>query len=160
MQRLLIAAAVIFLIDRLSKGLVVRTVRTAGVDRVLAAQHQVTHPRQIYLHSFWASVPPRGADDGMGIRGAAAIQVSTPTVTLPSGSTGSRVTIHFQAMVHMQPRAGSVEVPAFVHGEIQAALDVDQVTSTAEDILTIDLSGDDVELTFIPASSASPAGRR
>lgn len=120
-----------------------------GIDLVLAAQHQEGR----YLHSDRFRVPPADTDDGSGIRGIAAVQTSTPTITLPSDGD-SRVSAHYQLMVHMKPFASSVEIAEFVHGELRVSVDAQRVVSDMGEHIRIDLEADDVDVIFTPDSDA------
>jgi hypothetical protein len=135
---------------------VVAEVSVSAVNRILAAQHQVTTPREIYLHSFQTNIPPGGSADDTGVRGIAEVQVSTPTITLPATGSSSRVSIHFQVMARMRPYPESVDVPEFIHGEIRVTVDVAQILSDTENVIAINLSAADVEVSFVPNSEAPP----
>lgn len=84
-----------------------------------------------------------------GVRGYLEVQVSTPTITLPSNSA-SRVTIHYTVMIHYLADAGTPVLPEFLHGEIQATVDVAQVAWQSGHVLDIDFTAHDIDVTFNP----------
>jgi peroxiredoxin len=90
-----------------------------------------------------------------GVRGFVEVQVSTPTITLPVDST-SRVTIHYNVMVHFVADAGTPALPEFLHGEVQATVDVDQVAWQSGNVLEIDFTADDIDVTFNPVWTDPP----
>ena len=83
-----------------------------AVNRALAAQHQTETPEVNYWHSFRTYIPPTA--EPAGSLGTAGIQVSSPTITLPEDENASKVTVHFQTMIHFIPNrwgAGRTVLP-------------------------------------------------
>jgi peroxiredoxin len=131
---------------------VVAEISVDAVNRILAAQHQ----NGVFLHSFWASIPLGGVDDGTGLRGIAEVQVSTPSITILTTGFGPRITIHFDVMVHFKPAPGSASLPEYIHGEIRATIDIGQGISSTEDLIEIDFNSTNVDITFWPAAGSLP----
>jgi len=144
-----------------------------GVNRALATLHQA----ESFLHSFSlriddiAPLPvsrpstpvdrpfsggiPQGGDF-TGVRGFADIQVSTPTITLPGDQNGSQVTIHYQVMVHFMADPTSTPMPEFLHGELQATVDIAQVTSQVGNVVEIDFTKGGFTVNFLPFFANPP----
>lgn len=104
------------------------------------------------------AVPQAGGGNGnfTGIYGFAEIQVSTPTITLPQDPNASRVTIHYQIMAHFIAVPPSTPMPEFLHGELQATVDVVQVTSQMGNVVEIDFTKGDFTVNFIPFFADPP----
>src|SRR6266446_50867 len=94
--------------------------------------------------------------DFTGIRGFAEIQDSTPTITLPGDQNGSQVTIHYQIMVHFIAEPQSTPMPEFLHGELQATVDVAQVTSQVGNVFEIDFTRGDFTVNLTPFFADPP----
>lgn len=97
-----------------------------------------------------------GGGDFTGIYGFAEIQVSTPTITLPQDPNASRVTIHYQIMAHFVAEPQSTPMPEFLHGELQATVNVAQVTSQVGNVVEIDFTKGDFTVNFIPFFADPP----
>jgi peroxiredoxin len=144
---------------------VVLVLALPAANRILAAQHRVQTPEQIYLHSFAtrvdevAEAPPKprpiGREGGPRpgrtvVRGFAEVQVSTPTLTIPADLEGSRVTAHFGIHARFVADPASTPMPEFMHGELRLTAAVDQIPVESGDLFDVSLTGPDVELSFIP----------
>lgn len=93
-----------------------------------------------------------------GVRGRAQVQVSTPRVSFPDGST-SKVTATFQVRARFLPDAGSAPFPERVHGELRATFLLAVTTAQGGGtLLELTPSDDDGEIVFAPAkgSGTSP----
>lgn len=107
------------------------------------------------------------------VRGTARVQVSTPTLSVPSGST-SEVEVRAHVRAHYTPDPGTTDLPQPIHGEIRATFelrvelpivvgDLEPVETLAETArlralgwllrrrLVIQPSAQDNKINFIPA---------
>jgi peroxiredoxin len=84
------------------------------------------------------------------VRGMAKVQVSSVTISIPEGSS-SEVTLHARIRAHYYPDPGTTDLPAPVHGDLQATLDVRVVQSPLGRQLVIQPSSDDAKIQFIAA---------
>jgi peroxiredoxin len=57
------------------------------------------------------------------VRGLTNLQVASPTITVPEGSS-SEVTVNAGIRAHYYPDSGTLDLPAPVHGEVEAAFEV------------------------------------
>lgn len=60
------------------------------------------------------------------VRGKVRVQISSPALSLPTGST-SDVTVHAHVRGHFTPDPGTTDMPQPVHGEVQATFEVRNV---------------------------------
>ena len=95
-------------------------------------------------------------DEFTGVRGFAEIQVSTPTITLPQSADTSEVTVHYTVIVHFIADPATPAMPEFLHGELQATVDVDRVASQVGNVLEIDFTREDIAVNFIPFFAEPP----
>lgn len=84
------------------------------------------------------------------VRGTAEIQLASPTLSLPSGSS-SEVTVHVYIRARYFPDAGTDSMPEPVHGEVQATFEVRQVISQSGRQLVIQPSSQDSKIQFVTA---------
>lgn len=97
------------------------------------------------------------------VRGTVKVQLASPTLSLPSGST-SQITAHVSIRAHYYPDAGTDSMPEPVHGEVQATFEVrQQTTSQFGRRLIVQPSSQDSEIQFVTAPgtglSAADVGR-
>jgi peroxiredoxin len=85
------------------------------------------------------------------VRGTARVQLGSPTLSFPSGSS-SEVTVHVFIRAHYAPDAGTDPLPEPVHGEVRATFEVRQVGSPSGRRLVIRPSAQDSKIQFIAAS--------
>src|SRR5262249_38092982 len=92
------------------------------------------------------------------VRGTLRLQLASPTLSLPSGST-SEVTVHTGIRAHYSPDPDTDAMPEPVHGEVQAMFEVRQSTSAADKRLLIQPSSQDSKIQFVaaPGSGLSAA---
>jgi peroxiredoxin len=97
-----------------------------------------------------------------GVRGTAAIQVSTPTLKLPSDPMATHVTLHYEIMAHMATEPGSALIPEFIHGGIDVTVDAAQIAWQSGNsldvdfsVLNLDFQSPDVTISFTPAPQPS-----
>jgi len=83
------------------------------------------------------------------VRGKVQVQVSTPAISLPTGST-SEVTVHAQVRAHFTPDPGTTDLPQPVHGEVQATFEARSVQTGSGRRLVIRPSAQDSKIVFIP----------
>jgi len=57
------------------------------------------------------------------VRGLAKLQASTPTITVPQGSS-SEITVHAGIRAQYYPDSGTADLPAPIHGDVHAAFEV------------------------------------
>ena len=87
------------------------------------------------------------------VRGTARVQVSTPTITLPQGST-SEVNARVQVRAHYTPDPGTLVLPDPVHGEVRATFSVHPkalVRYFGKPMLEVAPTADDSRIQFVPA---------
>jgi peroxiredoxin len=82
-------------------------------------------------------------------RGWADVQLSTPTVSLPPGST-SEVTVHVDVRGYHTPDPGAAALPEPIHGEVQATYTVEPKTVGGRRVLRVRVSSDDNQILFLP----------
>jgi hypothetical protein len=90
------------------------------------------------------------------VRGTAKVQASTPTITLPQGST-SEVTVHCQIRARYRPDPGTAALPEPIHGEVQATFFVEYNPwgSNGNSVLDVKVTADDAKILFVPAPGTS-----
>ena len=84
------------------------------------------------------------------VRGIAKVQVSSLTITVPEGSS-TEVTLHARVRAHYYPDTGTTDLPAPVHGDLNATLDVRVVQNPLGRQLVIRPSSDDSKIQFVAA---------
>src|SRR3954469_13505341 len=84
------------------------------------------------------------------IRGRAKTQLGSATLSVPAGST-SEVVVHVQVRAVFEPDPGTNQLPAPIHGEVQAAFDVHRTGTPRRRQLTITPSTQDAKIVFIAA---------
>ena len=135
------------------------------VNRILGSIHQkgnAVNDGITFLHSFRTHIPQNsgpGFPVGKGgipipnpsaVQGIIEVQVSTPTITLVANSS-TRVTAHFEIMVHYIADDPASTLPEFVHGELQATFSVlQQAAGNKNSLLTMDIQAANLEVNFIP----------
>ena len=143
------------------------------VNRILGSIHQkgnAVNDGITFLHSFRTHIPQNsgpGFPVGKGgipipnpsaVQGIIEVQVSTPTITLVANSS-TRVTAHFEIMVHYIADDPASTLPEFVHGELQATFSVlQQAAGNKNSLLTMDIQAANLEVNFIP-DAGLPLGR-
>ena len=88
------------------------------------------------------------------VRGAARIQLSTLTLSLPAGST-SEVTIHAWIRAHYTADPGTTDLPEPIHGDVKATFEVQlgPIRNGRQQLL-IQPSADDSKIAFLPSSGS------
>ena len=78
--------------------------------------------------------PQNSGSIAVSTRGTVQVQVSTPTITIPDGSS-SEVILHCNLRAHYKPDPGTLLLPEPIHGELQASVSIEQSPSlrTASD---------------------------
>jgi peroxiredoxin len=84
------------------------------------------------------------------IRGTADVQISTITVSVPSGST-SEIAIRAKIRAHYRPDPNTTPLPAPIHGDIRATFNVHKVPTSSGRQLVVRPSADDNKIQFLPA---------
>ncbi len=85
------------------------------------------------------------------VRGTVQVQIASPTLSLPSGST-SEITAHLNIRARYYPDADTDAMPEPVHGEVQATFEVRQVFAPhAGRQLVIQPSSQDSKIQFVTA---------
>jgi hypothetical protein len=95
--------------------------------------------------------PPRGP-----VRGTAEVQVSSPTVRMPQGSS-SEVTVHAHIRARYRPDPDTADLPEPLHGEVRAAFDIELLSAAGGRRLRIQPSQDDAKIQFVPAPGSGLA---
>jgi peroxiredoxin len=106
------------------------------------------------LRASWGNIPPLPGT----VRGTGKVQASTVTITVPEGSS-SEVTVNAGIRAAYYPNLHTVDLPAPIHGDVQAAFEVSTNRSRAGTRLLITPSSQDAKIQFIaaPGSGLSPA---
>lgn len=93
------------------------------------------------------------------VQATAAVQASTPTVTLATSPGTPRVTLHFDVRAHVTPDPGSTFVPEFVHGDVALTVDVAQlaVQQGTQFVLDFDFVTGNLDVKFTPAAGSGTA---
>jgi peroxiredoxin len=102
------------------------------------------------LYENWLNIPPPGT---LTVGGLAKLQVSTPTITVPDGSS-SEITVNSNIRAAYYPDPGTTNLPAPVHGDVQAAFEVTlrwSLLHRFERRLFISPSSDDSKFLFTAA---------
>lgn len=93
------------------------------------------------------------------VRGTARLQIGSPRLSLPNGST-SEVTLHLQVRAHYTPDPGTEPIPQPIHGEVRATFEIREVRSARGfphrhgRKLSIQPSSDEGKIAFISAPGA------
>ena len=93
------------------------------------------------------------------VRGTARVQLSTPRVTFPAGST-SDVTFRARIRAHYTPDADTVMLPETIHGEVHVrySIDLGRWLPYEERELTVTPTADDDQIQFLPAAGTVEPG--
>ncbi len=95
------------------------------------------------------------------VRGRVKVQLSSATVSVPTGST-SEVTVHAHVRAQHTPDPGTTDLPAPIHGEVQAVFEIRRTGTGAQGKLVIKPSTQDSKIQFVAAPgsglSAADAG--
>jgi len=83
-------------------------------------------------------------------RGTAQVQLSTPTIEIPHGST-SEVVASVQLRANYIPDPGTVQLPEPIHGELRLRFFVNVKTLGDKTVLEEKLTGGNNEIQFVPA---------
>jgi peroxiredoxin len=84
------------------------------------------------------------------LRGTAQVQVSTPTVTFPPGST-SEIKAKVDLRANYIPDPKSLTLPQPIHGDLEAAFSVEPKVEDNQPVLEVKVTADDNQITFVPA---------
>ena len=92
------------------------------------------------------------------LRGTVKLQVASPTINVPAGSS-SEVTVSAGIRAQYSPDPDTVDLPAPIHGDVNAAFDVRMEPSGSGTRLHISPSSDDAKIRFsaAPGSGLSAA---
>ncbi len=141
---------------------------TGGFDAVVWIRLEVVNCLLATLHQNGASEdasptcphrittrigdPQNSGSIAVSTRGTVRVQVSTPTITLPDGST-SEVILHCDLRAHYEPDDSTALLPEPIHGELQASFSIEQSNSAVNGkrLLEAKLTDDDNKIVFIPA---------
>ena len=91
------------------------------------------------------------------VRGKADVQLSTVRMTVPHGST-SEVVLHIDIRAHYRPAAGTTDLAAPIHGEVEAAFEIRMLQFGEVRRLEIKPSANDNKIRFHPAPGTVSAG--
>lgn len=155
-----------FAIGSIDSADISQTILTEVQHNVAAAQAAVRKLGRDLSQAVGSPAPSGTAAEALGnilaavsvVRGTAAIQVSTPALTLAAGST-SEVTVHAQVRAHYMPDPGTADLPKPIHGEIRATFSAKYNASgaTGKPALEVKPSDDDNKIVFIPAAGTLTA---
>jgi peroxiredoxin len=155
-----------FAIGGIDSADISQSILTEVQHNVAAAQAAVRKLGRDLSQAVASPAPSGTAAEALGnilaavsvVRGTAAIQVSTPALTLVAGST-SEVTVHAQVRAHYMPDPGTADLPKPIHGEIRATFSAKYNASgaTGKPALEVKPSDDDNKIVFIPAAGTLTA---
>jgi peroxiredoxin len=93
--------------------------------------------------------PPPPPPPGV-VRGLAKLQTSSATITVPQGSS-SEITVHTGIRAQYYPDTGTTDLPAPIHGDVQAAFEVRRIQTGSGAKLLISPSSQDAKIQFTAA---------
>jgi len=133
-----------------------------GANRLLAAVHRKGHalpnqpaPGPHLLHSTSVNLPLNGPMAGRNLRGHLEIQISTPSVSVPPGADGTRVTVSMEVYAWFQRAFGSDPAPEFLHGILSLTMGLSVVECQGETLVEVGLGGVQASFQPAPGSGAS-----
>jgi peroxiredoxin len=98
------------------------------------------------LYENWGNIlPPPGT-----LHGLAKLQVSSPTITVPVGSS-TEITVYANIRAAYYPDPGTTDLPTPIHGVVQAAFEVRKSLTRLGARLFISPSSDDSKIQFFAA---------
>jgi peroxiredoxin len=105
-------------------------------------------------HRAWIAASVATAALQPNVRANARVHASPPTVTLPASPGGARVALHFDVMAHVVTDAGSRQLPDFLHGDVELAVDVLQMALLRgrQFVLDFDFITGNLEVSFTPTA--------
>jgi len=89
------------------------------------------------------------------LQGRAQLQLSAPTIEVPDAS-GTHVRMRLAVMARYFPDPQTSPLAAFVQGELQITVAVNQVASQVGNVVDIDIKAADVHIHFQPSWSSQP----
>ena len=84
------------------------------------------------------------------VRGLAKLQVASPTITVPAGSS-SEITVNAGIRAQYYPDSGTTDLPAPIHGDVHAAYEVRRIQTGSGTRLLISPSSQDAKIQFTAA---------
>ena len=120
---------------------------SAATDPALSALGVIVNPD--------AFVAPPGTIVPSHLRGRAQMQLSPPTVDVPDAS-GTRVMTRLNVMARYFADPGTAPLAEFIRGDLQMTAAVNEIASTAANVVDIDLKADQVAIAFTPSWSSQP----
>ena len=93
--------------------------------------------------------------DATHFKGKAQVQLFPPTIEI-ADSTGTRVAVKIEMIARYLPDMGTPQLPQFIRGYIGIAGDVNQISSQAGNILSVDIKASTATITFTPKWSSAP----
>ena len=89
------------------------------------------------------------------LKGKAQIQLFPPTIEI-NDTTGKRLTVKMEMMSRYIPDPGTPDVAQFIRGHLRITADVNQVTSQAANVISVNIKSSTAVVTFTPKWSSSP----
>ncbi len=139
-------------------------VRVKTINAILATLHQngvCEDASPTLLHSATVRVGGRRGPHEISTiqtRGTARVQLSSPAISLPAGST-SEVVLHVHARAQYTPDSGTLALPEPVHGEVRVtcsvAVKILLGLGPAKRIVEVTLPNQDSKIQFQPAPGIS-----
>ena len=133
-------------------------VAPAGIDPLLAALHRKGSPEvevaesgPHLLHSGSFNLPLGQEDTASRLRGHLQFQVSTPSVSLPSGGDDGQVRISMEVMAWFQPTLISAAAPSFIHGTLSLSTPLSVVQCQGALVIDVRVQTNLTEASFVPA---------
>jgi len=140
-----------------------------------AADHDlIRNPRPVNLGDFLPGTSASAAAAALGaivnidlsaldivaieptlLKGKAQVQVFPPTIEI-NDTTGKRLTVRMEMMSRYLPDSGTPAVAQFVRGDLRITADVNQVTSQAANVISVNIKSSTAVITFTPKWSSTP----
>ena len=129
-----------------------------GVNALLAAIHRKGDPLPDaptagphFLHSLALNLPFEDSSSEHDLRGHLQVQVSTPSVSVPTGSDAERVTVSVELYAWFQATISSDPAPEFIHGTLAFTTGLEIVECGGSTLAEIRVATGGVEVSFTPA---------
>jgi peroxiredoxin len=137
-------------IQRAGPGLGVRDIQNELTAAAPPGAAQMLTDAFAELRAGWGNIPPIVGT----VSGTFNLQASNVTVTVPNGSS-SEIDVNVAIRAVYYPNSGTMDLPAPIHGNVQAAFEVSTVYRRWFGIrLLITPSSDDAKIQFIAAPSS------
>lgn len=128
----------------------VLAVTTAGLDRLLAAQHADGS----LFHRQWLPLPLNGRGPDDAVRGDLGTAVSPPGVGVPDDPKRDRLAVSFDLRGYLLRHPESPPAPEFVHGRLSVEAPIRWVSEPGEALVEVDFRDPRVEVNWRAADDS------